>query len=166
MEIDEGTVFDKLNKINVNKCQGPDEIHGKLLFEIRHELVKPLTKLFNLSLQTSIVPQDWRDANVCPLFKKGSRAKAENYRPVSLTSIAGKLCESIIKDSIVKHLEKHKLLRNSQHGFTGGRSCLTNLLEFFEEVTKELDEGNSVDLVYLDFCKAFDKVPQCRLIKN
>ena len=52
------TVLDKLNKINVNKCQGPDEIHGKLLFEIRHELVKPLTKLFNLSLQTSrpIVP--------------------------------------------------------------------------------------------------------------
>ena len=67
--------------------------------------MKPLTKLFNLSLQTSIVPQDWRDANVFPLFKKGSRAKAENYRPVSLTSIIGKLCESIIKDSIVKHLD-------------------------------------------------------------
>ena len=85
---------------------------------------------------------------------------------MSLTSIVGKLCESIIKDSIVQHLTEHELLRNSQHGLTGGRSCLTNLLEFFEEVTKELDEGNDVDLIYLDFCKAFDKVPHCRLIKK
>jgi len=83
-----------------------------------------------------------------------------------LTSIVGKLCESIVKDRIVQHLLEHKLLKNSQHGFTSGRSCLTNLLDFFESVTKELDKGNEVDLVYLDFCKAFDKVPHCRLIKK
>ena len=86
--------------------------------------------------------------------------------PVSLTSIVGKVLESIIKDRLVKHLEKHKLLRASQHGFTSGRSCLTNLLIFFEFVTGELDKGNNVDLVYLDFCKAFDKVPHCRLGKK
>ena len=166
IEINKDIVLEKLNSINVNKCQGPDEIHGKIIYEIRHEIAEPLTKLFKLSLETSTVPQDWRDANVCPLFKKGSRAKAENYRPVSLTSVVGKICESIIKDRIVKHLEENKLLRNSQHGFTSGRSCLTNLLEFFETVTKELDEDNNVDIVYLDFCKAFDKVPHCRLIKK
>ena len=156
----------KLNNLNVGKCQGPDELHGKLLYEIRYELVKPLTNLFNLSLESGTVPQDWRDAIVSPLFKKGSRAKAENYRPVSLTSIVGKLCESIIKDRLVQHLNEHELLRNSQHGFTSGRSCLTNLLDFFESASKELDSGNDVDLVYLDFCKAFDKVPHCRLIKK
>ena len=59
-------------------------------------------------------------------LKKGSKDKAENYRPVSLTSIVGKILESIIKDSIVDFLEEHKLLRNMQHGFTSGRSCLTN----------------------------------------
>ena len=166
IEIDKNTVLMKLDKINVSKSQGPDEIHGKLLYEMRHVLNKPLTDLFNLSLQSAIVPQDWRDAIVCPLFKKGSKAKAENYRPVSLTSIVGKLCESIVKDRIVQHLLEHKLLKNSQHGFTSGRSCLTNLLDFFESVTKELDKGNEVDLVYLDFCKAFDKVPHCRLIKK
>jgi len=164
--IDKNTVLKKLDKINVSKSQGPDEIHGKLLYEIRHVLNKPLTDLFNLSLESAIVPQDWRDAIVCPLFKKGSKTKAENYRPVSLTSIVGKLCESIVKDRIVQHLLEHKLLKNSQHGFTSGRSCLTNLLDFFESVTKELDKGNEVDLVYLDFCKAFDKVPHCRLIKK
>ena len=166
VEIEENVVLDRLSKINVNKCQGPDELHGKILFEIRHEIAKPLADLFTLSLEKGIVPQDWRDANVCPLFKKGCRDKAENYRPVSLTSIVGKVLESIIKDKIVKFLEEHKLLRDSQHGFTGGRSCLTNLLEFFESVTKELEDGNNVDMVYLDFCKAFDKVPHIRLIRK
>ena len=85
---------------------------------------------------------------------------------VSLTSIIGKLLESILKDTIVKHIDEHKLLKDSQHGFTRGRSCLTNLLVFFEFITKELDNGNNVDLVYLDFCKAFDKVPHCRLGKK
>ena len=164
--ITEEIVQDRLSRINTNKCQGPDEVHGKLLYEMRQELVKPLTELFKMSLDSSIVPQDWRDANVCPLFKKGSRSKTENYRPVSLTSIVGKVCESIIKDSLVQHLQEHNLIRNSQHGFTSGRSCLTNLLDFFESVTRELDEGNDVDLVYLDFCKAFDKVPHVRLIKK
>jgi len=129
-------------------------------------LASPLTKIFNMSINTGIVPQDWKDANVSPLFKKGSRNKPENYRPVSLTSIVGKMLESIIKDHIVDYLNKFNLIRNSQHGFTKGRSCLTNLLDFFEIVTKAVDEGNSVDFVYLDFAKAFDKVPHRRLLKK
>ena len=138
-------------KINVNKSQDPDQIHGKLLYELRSELVKPLTKLCRLSIQTGIVPQDWRDANVASLHKKGSREKTENYRPVSLTSIICKILESILKDVIVEHFEKHNLIRSSQHGFTSGRSCLTNLLDFFEVITKEIDKGTNVDLIYLDF---------------
>ena len=66
----------------------------------------------------------------------------------------------------MKHLDKNALIRNSQHGFTSGKSCLSNLLEFFEEVTKTIDRGEVVDLVYLDFAKAFDKVPHCRLFKK
>ena len=72
--------------------------------------------------------------------------------------------ESILRDAIVSHLTRHKLIRDSQHGFTRGRSCLTNLLEYLEEITKFLDSGKSVDIVYLDFAKAFDKVPIRRLI--
>ena len=74
--------------------------------------------------------------------------------------------ESIIKDQIVQFLEFNQLLRDSQHGFMSGRSCLTNMLDFFETVIKDLDLGNSVDVVYLDFAKAFDKVPHGRLIRK
>lgn len=162
-DITEAQVLSKLNSLNVNKSHGPDEIHGKLLYELRHELTHPLTKLFNLSVQTSEIPQDWRDANVVSIFKKGGREKAENYRPISLTSVIGKLLESIIKECIVGHLDRHRLLKDTQHGFLSGKSCLTNLIDFFETATGELDQGNDADIIYLDFSKAFDKVPHVRL---
>ena len=74
--------------------------------------------------------------------------------------------ESLLRDAIVEHLEKHNLLRGSQHGFMSGRSTLSNLLEYLEELTKLVDDGHSVDIVYLDFAKAFDKVPHKRLIRK
>ena len=164
--IDEEIVREKLSNINTNKSLGADEIHPKLLYELREALLKPLTRLFKLSIELGIVPQDWRDASVTPLHKKGSKEKVENYRPISLTSVIGKLLESVVKETIVNHLETFSLIRNSQHGFRSGRSCLTNLLDFFEKVTEVLDEGNPVDVVYLDFAKAFDKVPYTRLYKK
>lgn len=164
--IDENEILSRLNKINVGKSIGPDDIHGKLLYEIRQEISKPLAHLFTLSIAVGTVPQDWRDANVIPLFKKGSKSQAQNYRPVSLLSIVGKLLESILKEKLVEHMNRHNLIKDSQHGFTSGRSCLTNLLEFFDKVTCELDKSNPVDLIYLDFCKAFDKVPHCRLLRK
>src|SRR5579872_4976179 len=164
--INEDIVFKKLSEIKVNKSPGSDDLHPKLLFELRHQLVSPLTKLFKLSLETGIVPHEWKEARVSPLFKKGKRDKPENYRPVSLTSIIGKIFESITKDSLVAHLNRHKLIRNSQHGFTRNRSCLINILSFMESVTLNVDEGNPVDIVYLDFAKAFDKVPYERLFRK
>ena len=97
-------MLSKLNGLKVGKRQGPHQIDGKLMFELRFHLLKPLTHLFNLSLKTGVIPQDWRDADVVPLFKKGSKRKCENYRPISLTSIVCKLLESIVKDEIVKYL--------------------------------------------------------------
>ena len=117
-----------------------------------------------MSLQEGIVPLEWKEANIVPLFKKGSRNKSVNYRPVSLTSVICKLLETIIRDHMMDFLVKHKLLNPSQHGFLKARSCLTNWLCFFEEITKWVDEGSPVDVIYLDFQKAFDKVPHQRLI--
>jgi len=135
-------------------------------FELRKEIEGPLANLFNSTLEEGKVPKDWKEAGVTPLFKKGKKCEVQNYRPVSLTSLVCKILESILKDSMLAHLEKYKLIRNSQHGFTKGRSCLTNLLEFFEDVTFNVDEGKPVDVIYLDFAKAFDKVPYQRLFKK
>ena len=117
LDITEYDVLNKLAKIKVDKSPGVDGIHPKLLFELRHELAKPIAELFTKSLSQGDVPRDWRDASITALFKKGNRSDPGNYRPVSLTSILCKIMESIIKDKIVEHLQKFKLLSESQHGF-------------------------------------------------
>uniref|UniRef100_A0A8C5N1B7 Reverse transcriptase domain-containing protein n=1 Tax=Leptobrachium leishanense TaxID=445787 RepID=A0A8C5N1B7_9ANUR len=145
---------------------GPDGIHPKLLKELSDVIAKPLTDLFNQSLLTGVVPEDWKLANVVPIHKKGSREESGNYRPVSLTSVVGKLMETMLKEMIVEHLKTHRLQDQKQHGFTSGRSCQTNLIDFFDWVTKIIDTGDAVDIVYLDFSKAFDTVPHRRLINK
>ena len=162
----EEEVLSQLSKINTNKSQGPDGIHPKLLKELSGELAKPLTDLFNQSLATGVVPEDWKLANVVPIHKKGSREESGNYRPVNLTSILGKLMETILKERIVQHLKSHGLKDEKQHGFTSGRSCQTNLIDFYDWVTKIIDGGGAVDIAYLDFSKAFDTVPHRRLINK
>ena len=87
----------------------------------------PLAVVFNLSLKYGVVPFERKAANIIPLFKKGSRNKSENYRPVSLTSVISKLLERLIKDHMVDFLVRHKLLNSSQHGFLKARLCLTNM---------------------------------------
>ena len=99
-----------------------------------------------------------------PIFKKGSRATASNYRPISLTSVVCKLPESLICEAIVKHLTDNCALRDSQHGFVSHRSSLTNLLDYLETITRLVDQGHNIDVFYLDFSKAFDRVPHQRLL--
>jgi len=105
------------------------------------------------------VPEDWRVANVVPIFKKEKKNDPANYRPISLTSQIGKVLESIIADAVSNHIIGWELNRKSQHGFTKSRSCLTNLLSFLQNVTEYVDTGMPVDVIYLDFKKAFDVVP-------
>ena len=97
-------------------------------------------------------------------LKRVREIRSKNYRPVSLTSVICKLLERLIKDHMVDFLFRHKLLNSSQHGFLKARSCLTNMLCFLEEITKWIDEGLPVDIIYLAFQKAFDKVPLQRLL--
>ena len=157
-------VASKINNMKENKSPGVYGISPKILKETVEQISMPLAHVFNMSLQEEIVPLEWKEANIIPLFKKGSRNKSVNYRPVSLTSVICKLLEAIIRDHMMDFLIKHKLINPSQHGFLKARSCLTNLLCYLEEITKWVDEGSPVDVIYLDFQKAFDKVPHQRLI--
>ena len=164
--ITEERVRKVLRSLRGDKSPGVDGIGPRLLVHIQDEVCLPISILFNKSMSEGKVPEDWRRANIVPIFKAGSRNKPENFRPVSLTSQVCKLFESLMREDIVDHLERNGLLNISQHGFRKGRSCLTNLLSFLEEVTEKLDARNSIDVVYLDFAKAFDKVPHRRLINK
>ena len=157
-------VKEKINKTRHNAAPGPDGISPRILQSVVDVISSPIAIIFNKSLAEGVVPEDWRRANVTPIFKKGSKSSAGNYRPVSLTCILCKVMESIMRDEIVDHLAKNSLLLPSQHGFMKAKSCLTNLLEYLEVLTKLVDEGHNVDIVYCDFAKAFDKVPVRRLL--
>ena len=160
-------VASKIDNMKENKSPGVDGLSPKILKETVEQISTPLAHVFNMSLQEGIVHLEWKEANIFPLFifKKGSRNKSVNYRPVSLTSVIRILLETIIRDHMMDFLIKHKLINQSQHGFLKVRSCLTNVLCFFEEITKWVDEGSPVDVIYLYFQKAFDKVPHQRKVK-
>ena len=156
----------KIRDLKPHSAAGPDGIGPQLLKKLQDVLAEPLAAVMNKSMISGMVPEDWKMANVTPIFKKGGRDDPANYRPVSLTSVPCKLMESLIKEKIVSHLEKNKLISKSQHGFMRGRSCTTNLVEFMNKLTEAMDNSTPVDVVYLDFAKAFDKVPTRRLLKK
>ena len=164
IDITETDVMKLLEKLNTAKSPGPDGIHNKVLFELRNTLCLPLTRFFNLSLKQGSVPKCWKEANVTPLFKKGNKHAAENYRPVSLTSTVCKLMERIVKKKVMEHMENNELFSIHQHGFRSGHSCVTQLLEVIEIWSKAIDNKDNIDVIYLDFRKAFDSVPFERLL--
>ena len=166
IDITEECVKRKLEDLDPSKAAGPDGIPPAFLKPLAEELSVPYTCIFNKSVKEGIVPEDWRLAHITPIFKKGSRSKPGNYRPISLTSVTCKVLETIIRDKITEHLDKHGLIHDTQHGFRKGKSTTTNLLEYLEIITKSVDEGTPIDVVYLDLAKAFDTVPHKRLLKK
>ena len=164
VQISRSKIIEKIKKLKEKSAPGPDGITPKILKTVANEIAFPLQIIFEQSLRTGIVPQIWKHATVVPIFKKGTKGAAENYRPVSLTCIICKIFESILADRITEHLTVNNLLRNTQHGFVKGRSCTTNLVAFLDKLTSIVDLGGAADLFYLDFSKAFDKVPRKRLL--
>jgi ribonuclease P/MRP protein subunit RPP40 len=161
-----GKVKKKLSNLKPTSAPGPDRVWARVLHDLSDALAEPLAMVFTSCLVEGVVPADWKRANVTPIFKSGSKGVPGNYRPVSLTCIVCKVMESVLRDSIVDFLAQNELLRLSQHGFMRRRSTLTNLLEYLEKLTSMVDNGMAVDVVYLDFSKAFDKVPIQRLLKK
>ncbi|GAB0179180.1 mitochondrial enolase superfamily member 1 [Grus japonensis] len=128
-------------------------------------MARLLSIIFERSWRSGEVPEDWRKDNVTPVFKKGKEEDPGNYRPVSLTSIPAKMMEQLILGVINKLMEE-KVMESGQHRFSKGKSCLTNLIAFYGGMTSWVDEGRAVDVVYLDFSKAFDTVSHNILVSK
>ena len=164
--IREENVKEILSGLNSGKSCGPDGIHPRLLQELSDILCIPLTKLFNKSLSLGKLPSEWKEGRISAIFKKGSRKIAGNYRPISLTSIVCKTMEHCVRNHIVNHMMINNLFSNQQYGFIRGRSTVLQMLNVMDVWTKAMDKGDSIDTVYLDFTKAFDKVPHNRLMSK
>ena len=148
--INEDTVMNKLMGLKEDKSPGPDNIHSALLRNCARTVAVPLTIIYQKSFSEGTLPDDWKTATVIPIFKKGNKHEAGNYRPVSLTSVPCKVLESIIRDTVVARLDKQGFYDDCQHGFVKGRSTLTNLLETIEAWTRIIEEGLGLDVIYLD----------------
>lgn len=155
-----------LNSLKTSKSPGPDAIHPRLLRELATELAPPLRMLFQRTLDDGKIPDDWKEAVVTPIFKKGRKDSPGNYRPVSLTSVICKIFETFIRDALNNHLVNNCLLSKDQYGFCKARSCVSQLLVTINEWFSSLDDKIPVDAAYLDFRKAFDSVPHKRLISK
>ena len=167
--VDPKRVLKLLNNLNIHKASGPDGLSARVLKECSSEISPMLALIYNESLAQGTVPDDWRQANVAPVFKKGEKYNAANYRPVSLTCICCKTLEHIIVSNINKHLAFESILADCQHGFRSQRSCETQLVQFYHDMVNNLDGGQDrgqkqTDVSIMDFAKAFDKVPHRRLL--
>ena len=136
----------------------PDDIPAVILSKCRKQLAYPLWLLWTRSFNDGVVPTCLKRQQITPVFKKGSKMVAKNYRPVALTSHLIKTFERVVRNKVVEHLEGHSLFNDGQHGFRKNRSCLTQLLSHYDKIMRDLNDGAEVDVVYLDMEKAFDKV--------
>ena len=140
-----------LNKLQPHKATGPDCLPPRILKDLANELGPILKIIFQQIYDTADTPQDWRDANVAPIYKKGNSHLAENYRPVSFTSVISKIHEHILCSNIMDHLEACGILTNDQHGFRKHLSTETQLLAATHDWAEVLDRGGQTDVIFLDF---------------
>ena len=157
-------VYTALENIKSNSACGPDGLSPIFVKQCASSLARPLFHIYSNSIKCCHFPSVWKEASVTPIFKSGSPHIASNYRPISLLPVLSKILERFVYEDILDQCSKLKILPLSQHGFLPRRSCLTNLLSTYDTVTRWLDSGNSCDIIFFDFSKAFDCVSHTKLL--
>ena len=148
------------------KSHGPDNLPAHFLKEVSLEIAPALTLIFQASLDQGTLPEVWRQAIVVPVFKKGRHTDPCKYRPITLTCICTKILEHVVYSSISKHLQRHAILCDEQHGFRQNRSFDAQLIITVNDFADSLNKGGQCDVLALDFSKTFDKVSHTRLYQK
>ena len=157
-------IIEALGDLDPYSAAPDGEIPARVLTSCKETLADPLTLLWSKSFDEGYIPETLKMQFISPIFKKGDRTDPANYRPVSLTSHIMKTFERVVRKSLVEHMESNRLISPNQHGFRKKRSCMTQLLAHVEQIYQSLNDKNEVDVIYLDFAKAFDKVDHAILI--
>lgn len=153
-----------MKEVNINKAIGPDLVPNVILKNCADVLSKSITFLYNKSLELGCLPNKWKLANIVPVFKSGDKNNIINYRPVSLLSVVSKILERLIHTHIFDCIDQ--LISNKQYGFMPKRSTCIQLIETYNKIGKAMDLGKQVDVIYLDFSKAFDSVDHKLLLNK
>lgn len=153
-----------LKKLKPKLTRGPDDIPAFVVRDCAYVLAKPLTILFNLSLKTGVYPSLWKVSRICPVHKKGSKNNIENYRPITIICNFAKVFEIALHRDVYAHVQGQ--ITPMQHGFMCGRSTTTNLFCITQYIAQNVDMNLQVDVLYLDFSKAFDRLDHCILIQK
>ena len=157
-----------MKEIKAGSAPGPDEIPAIVFRKYASALVKPAKLIWRLCLDDGVMPEETLLSIITPIYKGEGKGESANYRPVALTNHLTKVFERVVRRQIITHLEENLLLNITQHGFTQGRLTITQLLSYYDTVLTMLEErqDKSVDVIYLDFSKAFDKVDHRILLKK
>ena len=147
-----------LKSLPIGKASGPYILSNRILRELSQEISSPFCDLLNLSINSGLVPSSYKDANVCPIHKKGDRSIASNYRPISLLNSESKLFERLVFKYLYNPLRDNNLLSALQSGFIPGDSTVNQLTYLYDTFCQALDSGKEVRAVFCDVSKAFDRV--------
>ena len=163
IDIKDDDIVSAIKKLKSSVSKTPEGIPALYVKRTCFHLIEPLSILYRKSLRQGKLPTAWTKALVVPIHKKGLRSMTCNYRPVSLTSVFGRLKESILCHYITQHLMDNSLISSAQHGFVEKKSTMTNQLLMLDAVTEKFDNHTQTDMILLDFSKAFDTVPHIKL---
>ena len=156
--VTEEDIKEAIDELRNNAASGADGFPAILLKKCKDLLATPLQIFWNKCMSIGQIPERLKFSIITALHKGGSKSDPANYRPVALTSHIIKIYEKTVRKRITRFMEECNSFNKNQHGFRAGRSCLTQLLAHYDNIISQLEEGHNVDVIYLDFAKAFDKV--------
>ena len=166
IDFTEDNFIQAINLIPSHSAGGPDKFPACIFKECKNEIVKPLFLIWRQSLDSGEIPHKYLQQCIIPIFKKSNKGKPENYRPVSLTAHLIKIFERVLRVKIVHYIETSNILSNEQYGFRQGRSCMSQLINHYENLISILEENDNADSLYIDMSKAFDKVDHSILLRK
>ena len=157
--IEDNDVFQAISSLANKFSTGADGICAIFVKNLKTYLTRPLTEIFRCSMNSGIIPEDWKKSVIVPVYKPGSLPYlVDSYRPIALTSVIVKILEKIIRKNVIMYLELNDVSFTNQHGFLSEKSTLINLIETRNYFTKKVDERSNVDALYIDVSKAFDSI--------